>query len=65
MKQPTSHYSQIPQTERPMETFPQPRTIPEAWDMSDMNADRKTGFDLTSTEEKTTETGKNDKWENH
>ena len=65
MKQPTSHYSQIPQTERPMETFPQPRTIPEAWDMSDMDSDKKTGFDLTSTtENQNNETGK-DKWDNH
>lgn len=64
MMKPTSHYSQIPQTERPMETFPQPRTIPEAWDLTDMNEDKKTGFDLTNTADDTKETG-SDKWDNH
>jgi hypothetical protein len=60
---PASHYSQIPQTERPMETFPQPRTIPEAWDLSDMNDEATTGFDLTNTEENK-EAG-SDSWETH
>jgi hypothetical protein len=64
MMKPTSHYSQIPQTERPMETFPQPRTIPEAWDMTDMNDNTKPGSDLTNTTEDTKETG-SDKWDNH
>jgi len=59
-----AQYSQIPQTESPMETFPQPRTIPEAWDMSDMFNSEETGFDLNNTAESTEETGK-DKWETH
>ena len=61
---PASHYSQIPQTERPMETFPQPRTIPEAWDTSDMYSSTEAGFDLTSTEESKEETG-SESWEAH
>ncbi len=60
---PASHYSQIPQTEKPMETFPQPRTIPEAWDTTGINNDTKTGFDLLNTTDDTEETGK-DKWNN-
>lgn len=60
---PASHYSQIPQTEKPMETFPQPRTIPEAWDTTDINNDIKTGFNLLNTTDDTQETGK-DKWDN-
>jgi hypothetical protein len=63
MKTP-SHYSQVPQTEKPMETFPQPRTIPEAWDTSDMYSNTEAGFDLTSTTESTEKTG-NDSWNNH
>jgi hypothetical protein len=61
---PVSHYSKIPQTEKPMETFPQPRTIPEAWDMSDMNDEIKTGFDLNNTADNKKETG-SDQWDNH
>jgi hypothetical protein len=61
---PVSHYSQIPQTEKPMETFPQPHTIPEAWDMSDMFIDEESGLDLTTTAESTDETG-SDSWDNH
>lgn len=63
MKSPT-HYSNIPQTEKPMETFPQPRTIPDGWDMSDMFLEPEAGFDLTNTAESTEETG-SDTWDNH
>lgn len=59
-----AQYSQIPQTERPMETFPQPRTIPEAWDMSDMFTSEEAGFDHNNTAETTEETG-SEKWEAH
>ena len=61
---PESHFTQIPQTERPMETFPQPQTIPGGWDTSDMFTGTQTGFDLNSTAESTEETG-SDKWDVH
>jgi len=61
---PVSHYSQVPQTERPMETFPQPRTIPEAWDISDMIDDEEAGFELPNTADDIKETG-SVKWANH
>ncbi len=60
----TSHYSQVPQTEQPLETFPQPRTIPEAWDTSDMVSANESGFDLNSNAESTEETG-SESWEAH
>jgi hypothetical protein len=47
-----------------METFPQPRTIPEAWDMSDMFTSEEAGFDHNNTAEATEETG-SEKWEAH
>ncbi|MDO9121989.1 MAG: hypothetical protein Q8R09_00680 [Anaerolineaceae bacterium] len=59
-----AQYSQIPQTEKPMETFPQPRTIPEAWDMSNMFTSEEAGSDLSSTSNLTEETG-SEKWEAH
>jgi hypothetical protein len=46
-----------------METFPQPRTIPEAWDMSDMFTSEETGLDSNKAES-TEETG-SEKWEAH
>ncbi|MBA3075096.1 MAG: hypothetical protein FP831_15950 [Anaerolineae bacterium] len=59
-----AQYSQIPQTEKPMETFPQPRTIPEAWDMSNMLTSEEAGSDLNNTVNPTEETG-SEKWEAH
>jgi hypothetical protein len=47
-----------------METFPQPRTIPEAWDISDMIDDEEAGFELPNTADDIKETG-SVKWANH
>ena len=62
---PANHYSQVPQTERPMETFPQPRTIPEAWDTSSMMInDAETGFEDTNIADNNDRTG-SDVWDTH
>jgi hypothetical protein len=33
-----SHFSQVPQTAGQMDPFPQPQTIPNGWDLTDMLA---------------------------
>ncbi len=45
----TLHYSQVPQTEKPMEGFPKPNTIPAGWDLSDMTEEHQEAKKSTST----------------
>lgn len=59
----TNNYFEIPQTEKQMESFPKPNTIPDGWDTSDMVQNTDTGFDFSHTVDDTTETG-NLTWEN-
>jgi hypothetical protein len=54
---PKNHYSQIPQTEKPMDPFPKPRTIPDGWDLSEMLMSAKTLNDKPFDTEPPKETG--------
>jgi hypothetical protein len=60
----TAHYSQVLQTEKPMDTFPKPRTIPDGWDLSEMltahyaegsQPENKMGFKSTAPSESESE----------
>jgi hypothetical protein len=41
----TPNYTQVPQTEKPMEPFPKPNTIPAGWELSDMLKDTPTSLE--------------------
>ena len=55
----TSHYSQVPQTESPMDPFPQPHTIPDGWDLSEMLTAAETGFEYPTEPNTPEEAGSN------
>mgnify|MGYP000855224403 CR=1 FL=1 len=59
----TAHYSQVPQTERPMDSFPKPNTIPDGWDLSEMLTAAEAGFE-SPTEPNTAEETGSDTWDN-
>ena len=60
----TNHYSQVPQFERPMDTFPKPNTIPDGWDLSEMSFSNEPRSETRIEPTSFQETG-NDQWDNN